>query len=926
MAKKKTNEHAHDFSVLETLKGKTLFVIGGTGFLGRVMLYYFVKHIPDVKLVLLIRPTHGRTGQDRLEKEVLNSPVFTTNPEDRDLRKRALAMIEVVDGDATKTGLGLDAAKSAKIAERIDAVLNTAGNVEFNPPLDLSLSANTLATMQALSFAATTAGKKYVHISTCYVADRTVHRDYAPEIPVAATIVTSRGNEIKIDVAAEIEASRAKIDELKAEFDGEARMAEFRDRAAKELKKMGRGDGDRMIDKIAKNIRTFELREALTKAGKERAERLNRPNVYTYTKTLAELLVLARTDVESVIVRPSIVEASVKTPFVGWNEGIQGSAPIIFMMHRGHRMIPSLSKNPGEREDAVLDLIPVDFVAAGTILALSALLKGRHRQVYQLAAGPIRTPMTITRCLHISQTTLRDLIRSEDTGLKRWARLNVQAVTVSRDTFEKFSSPRTLKVLENLKNRTEEMEGRATGPAAKILSSVSRNINKFYNVSMLKNRMFQEFMPFINHGFPIFQNRNAIELCQELPPEERSIFSFAPHELDYIEYFSETHIPGVVKYVFPVLEKRFQAALKAGGGDTSDKGLFEAFRSLFSGGDFREKFERLKDAASLKEKGESRSDSPASDSKKGKKSETISRPHYLNIHAERFGRGAFKDWGESDLDQFADHVELITGIRLRADELKDLRTPARLESYVEKALAEKPPAPGKPFRFKLPKEGLNIPGWVADPTRGFLYRVQMWFYKNVLHTTIRGQKNIPWNNHHVIVVANHSSHLDYGLVQYSLGKFGQHMGILAARDYFYNNFWKSTFFTHLMTTIPVEREAQGGYAAALRHATSFLAKGGPLLIFPEGTRSEDGKIQTFKHGLGYLVHHSKADVLPVQISGTHKALPKGVAVLRGRKVSVQIGKLIPYEDLEENTKGLSPTKTYDVIAKRIERAVRSGEH
>ncbi|HNN76510.1 MAG TPA: SDR family oxidoreductase, partial [Leptospiraceae bacterium] len=145
MAKKKTTVESHDFSVLETLRGKTLFVIGGTGFLGRVMLYYFVKYVPDVKLVLLVRPTHGRTGQDRLEKEVLNSPVFTTNPEDKDLRKRALAMIEVVDGDATRPGLGIPSEKSAKIAERIDAVLNTAGNVEFNPPLDLSLSANTLA-------------------------------------------------------------------------------------------------------------------------------------------------------------------------------------------------------------------------------------------------------------------------------------------------------------------------------------------------------------------------------------------------------------------------------------------------------------------------------------------------------------------------------------------------------------------------------------------------------------------------------------------------------------------------------------------------------------------------------------------------------------------------------------------------------------
>jgi 1-acyl-sn-glycerol-3-phosphate acyltransferase len=903
------------WSVLDAMKGRTIFIIGGTGFLGRVMLYYFVKFIPDVKLILLIRPTHGRTGQDRLEKEVLGSPVFTHNPDDAGLRAKALKMIEVVDGDATRKNLGLSDELYAKTAARADVVLNTAGNVEFNPPLDASLNANTLSTLNALEFAAESEGAKYVHVSTCYVADRTVHRDSSPENHVAGTVVTSRGNEVKIDVVREIEMSRAKIDEVRKEYEAEDRMVDFRERARKELKKSGRGDQERLVEKIAKNIRTFELREALIRAGKERAERLNRPNVYTYTKTLAELLVQERKDVDSTIVRPSIVEAAVQFPFTGWNEGIQGSAPIIFMMHRGHKMIPSISKNPGEREDAVLDLIPVDFVAAGTILAMAALLEKRHRPVYQLAAGPIRTPMTITRCLHISQTTLRDLVREEDTGVKRWARLNVQAVTVSRPTFERFSSPRTLKFLEKVKARAEHWEDRAQGPAQKLVSKLSRNVEKFYNVSLLKNRMFQEFMPFINHGFPAFHNTNAIELWRELPPEERKIFRFNPNELDYIGYFSDIHIPGVVKYVFPILEKRFQSALKTG--SEEETGIsWKDIKEALSEGDLKERLKNLRKAL------------PSGKAKPPETKGAVEREKPVSFvvhHAERFGSGSFKEWEDDNLKRFADHLQLITGVRLSGEEIKELRTTARLEAHLKKAIEAHPPAM-KPFRFKLPKEGLDIPGWAADPTRGFLYRVQMWFYKNVLHTTVRGQKNVPWNNHHVIVVANHASHLDYGLVQFALGKYGQHMGILAARDYFFNNFWKSTFFTHLMTTIPIERETQGGYSAALKNAFKFLEKGGPLLIFPEGTRSEDGTIQQFKHGLGYLVQHTGADVLPVQIQGTHKALPKGKTVLRGRKVTVQIGKLIRHEELAEETKGLSPTKTYDVIAKKLEKAVRVLDH
>lgn len=931
-----TNLNGAPFSVLQTLKGKTIFVIGGTGFLGRVMLYYFAKHIPGVRLILLIRPTHGRTGQDRLEKEVLNSPVFTNSPDDRDLGKRTLEITEVIDGDANRPNLGMTPEKFAEVAARVDAVLNTAGNVEFNPPLDLSLNANTLATMQALNFAEATRGKKYVHISTCYVADRTIYKDFAPEIPVSGTIVSARGNEIKIDVEQEIAASKAKIEELRVEYEGETRMSEFRERARKELKKMGRDSGDRMVDKIAKNIKTFELREALTRAGKERAERLNRPNVYTYTKSLAELMVQSRAGkVDSTIVRPSIVEASVNIPFSGWNEGIQGSAPIIYMMHRGHKMIPSLSSNPEEREDAVLDLIPVDFVAAGTILALTALLRKEHRPVYQLAAGPIRTPMTITRCLHISQTTLRDLVRTEDTGVKRWARLNLQAVTVSRKTFEKFSSPRTLKVLEKVKAKAESYEERATGPAAKFLSRMNQNITKMYNVSMLKNRMFQEFMPFINHGFPVFQNQNAIELWRDLPASERPVFRFNPQDLDYIEYFSEIHIPGVVKYVFPVLEKRFQAVLKTGAVDESQGGAFEAFKAIFTTeGDFKARLEKLREAvpAALRKARssfdetasgvtdlvKSQLDSPAAPAAK---SEAEPEPSFVKKHAARIAKGNFKDWEDSQLTDFANHLRLITGLKITAAELQEIRTPARLETHVLKTLEEKAKTPGL-LNFKLPREGLDIPGWAADPTRNFLYRVQMWFYKNVLRTTIRGQRNVP-SHKRVIVVSNHASHLDYGLVQYALGKFGQDMGILAARDYFYTNFWKSTFFTHLMTTIPIEREAGSGYSVAFKNAMEYLDDGAPLLIFPEGTRSADGQIQPFKHGLGYLVAHTKADVLPVHIHGTHMALPKGKTILRGRKVSVEIGKVIPFGSLAEETKGLSPTRTYDVIARKIEKAVRS---
>lgn len=342
------------FSVLDTLDGKKIFMIGGTGFLGRVMLYMFLKYVPGIeRIYLLIRPTHGRTGEDRLMREVLESPVFTeagtgSDEDARFFREQALAKITVVEGDASRTGLGLKDEDAELVRREVDAVFNTAGNVEFNPPLDLSLNANAIATKEVLDFTETTQCKKYLHVSTCYVADRALHPDFAPEEVVLDRVVGSSGNEVRIDVERELQEARDVVARIKKRYDDPDQLNQYRDDARRELRRMGREDvSDRLIEKTAKNLRTLAMREELVRVGRERAERLNRPNVYMYTKTMAELLVKSREDkIQYTIVRPSIVETSLTYPFPGWNEGIQGSAPLIYMVYRGHRMLPSYPKSP----------------------------------------------------------------------------------------------------------------------------------------------------------------------------------------------------------------------------------------------------------------------------------------------------------------------------------------------------------------------------------------------------------------------------------------------------------------------------------------------------------------------------------------------------------------------------------------------------
>ena len=108
--------------------------------------------------------------------------------------------------------------------------------------------------------------------------------------------------------------------------------------------------------------RKLWVHERLTQLGMERAEHWGWTNTYTYTKSLGEQLVLAADDVRVSVVRPAIVESAVRYPMPGWNEGFNTTAPLVYLMLKGHRQIVAGHRTP-------LDIIPVDMVAAGMLMA-----------------------------------------------------------------------------------------------------------------------------------------------------------------------------------------------------------------------------------------------------------------------------------------------------------------------------------------------------------------------------------------------------------------------------------------------------------------------------------------------------------------------------------------------------------------------------
>jgi len=148
----------------------------------------------------------------------------------------------------------------------------------------------------------------------------------------------------------------------------------------------------------------------------------------------------------------------------------------------------------------------------------------------------------------------------------------------------------------------------------------------------------------------------------------------------------------------------------------------------------------------------------------------------------------------------------------------------------------------------------------------------------------------------VVFVANHSSHLDTPLIVCSLPRrIADKLAVGAAADYFFDARWRAVTSALFLNTFPVERH---GNRRLRSLAIELLDDGWSLLLFPEGTRSEDGWMNAFKPGTAQLCVSRGVPVVPVALRGAYAAMPRGRNwPVPGRpKVAVRYGRpLLPKE-------------------------------
>ena len=142
----------------------------------------------------------------------------------------------------------------------------------------------------------------------------------------------------------------------------------------------------------------------------------------------------------------------------------------------------------------------------------------------------------------------------------------------------------------------------------------------------------------------------------------------------------------------------------------------------------------------------------------------------------------------------------------------------------------------------------------------------------------------------LLIISNHASHLDATSIAASIPKrYWLDLYIAAAKDYFFSNPFFTFFSQHCLGAIPIDRKDKKGEAINLIMRMLNELPRMWLIIFPEGTRSPDGKIQEFKRGISIFSEKTQTPILFLYIDGNNKLMPKGRNFARPGKLTVHVG-------------------------------------
>jgi long-chain acyl-CoA synthetase len=499
-------------SVRNALAGRHVLVTGATGFLGKVWIAQLLHDLPEIgRMTALVRGRRGESANERLER------ILTTSPAMRPLRRRhgkdfagfLAARLDVLAGDAARPRAGLDDRSLAALRGSVDLVVHFAGLTDFQPDPTEAIATNVHGALHMAGIAVEL-GVPMVHVSTAYVAGRAdgrISEDLDPEI-------SPRG--LRFSPSAELAAIEAGLASLPA----------------------GRAARQQRVDLAA-----------------SRAEKLGWPNIYTYTKALAERLLVQVPGLDVTIVRPSIVECARRFPLEGWNEGLNTSAPLAWLISTSFREFPS-------RAHHHFDIAPVDLVGRGCTLAAAAAVTGRGGGILHLGTSG-SNPVHFGRIIELTGLANRKRLQNGGGGSawERWVVPHLDPVAVHADHRPPWHVSHLRQGARWVGKALQTLQQQNPTSAPEIVRQTSdewlkqglrRSQEAARELGRIE-RMLAMYQPFVHDQDYVFVNERVRALSSMLPPDEKPNFEWDCHTIDWRQYWHDVQYPGLWTWSIPLI-------------------------------------------------------------------------------------------------------------------------------------------------------------------------------------------------------------------------------------------------------------------------------------------------------------------------------------------------------------------------------------
>ncbi|MQF82817.1 hypothetical protein FIM02_01490, partial [SAR202 cluster bacterium AD-802-E10_MRT_200m] len=529
------------FSLESYFAGKVLLLTGSTGLLGKVLTEKILRDLSCVSRVyVLIRPkplTDGTTmsAKDRLYLEVLTSGAFDKL---REIKLEAFDelvsdKIVAVAGDLSQDLFGMEEAMYIKLQEEVNIIINCAAMVTFDGALDTALELNTLGPKRVIDFARNENNPIVVHVSTCYVNGTQI--GVIPENALDACKDMKSQSKDAYDVDIEINLIKLKIQEIVSESKSFYRRVIFQlnRHLGKDTSKNSKESNDvPMIERLRREW----VEKRLVTEGMRWAKARGWNDTYTFTKAMGEQIVSRYgNDLPIAIVRPAIIESSLKTPEPGWLDGFRMLDPIIVAYGRG-----ALPDFPGDSQ-SVLDIVPVDLVA-NSLLAISPKVGTTSTyRVFQMASGT-DNPILLGDFAELVQDYFR---RETLTGRAGFSKILPDMTFPSRRQFLRRIRYRFLLPIHIFET----------------LFSIITVFNwaRKFNLKLKSRRTALERL---KHYVEIYgpysevrcqyQTSNLRSILNGLTIDEKQKFDFDVKNIDWKHYVQDVYIPGIKRFLLGV--------------------------------------------------------------------------------------------------------------------------------------------------------------------------------------------------------------------------------------------------------------------------------------------------------------------------------------------------------------------------------------